>query len=215
MDKNDDFRIYPLSLEEAAKLADVTPAQLRDLVRCGRVPCLLLTNGEWFNHDDITEHREIMAKSSASMHERRALDLGDALRAYLTERPPLVDYDEAIIADAPVLARALDGTVFAHVQPGSVVAFAQSKGRWVNVQAAEAVRQALTAMGSVKVRGIRPLTGGKQRWNFWFRVPLGIWSMNPEHASLLADIGGTRHGEQVKRTAAVGVHLTSPMQSVD
>lgn len=183
---------YPVPLDDAVRLTELSPGKLRDLVRAGFLPCLLLrkpgTNcDEWFNVDDLRLARKLLkGLPDAGMDERRTIDTGDAVRAYLEENPPVADYDVALENTWPVMARGRSGRIYAHVQARPVAEFARTRLKdKPNAHFESSVVPALRRLGATQLRGIRGLTEGPQRWHMWWRLPLSMWSASPELESLM------------------------------
>lgn len=183
---------YATPLEEAALVTEMTIGKLRDLVRAGLLPCLLYPDrstgcSEWFTIEDL-RHVRTQAKNlpNEEMETRRIHDTSDAVRAYLEICPPVSDYDRAIEESWPVLSRSRSGRLYAHVQADVLARFAmENLPDKPNAWFPASVNWALKAMGAVQTRGLRPLSGGPQRWHMWWRLPQGMWSASPELASLL------------------------------
>lgn len=211
MSKHDIPRAYPLSMTDAVELSGATPGQLRDFARAGLLPCLTERapgGEEWFNPDDLAEVKLTFSTiANAPTDERRVHNVGEALRRYLEARPPLADYDAALESGSPVLARSKSGTTYAHVHP-------QVLADWADVHCPDLpaswilgpVRAALKLLGAAQVRGIRPVTGGDQRWHTWYRLPVSIWAATPEVQTLLQGLGGAR--EFGEKTRGIGDEAT-------
>lgn len=196
-------RGFPLSLSDAVAALGITPSQLRGYVRGGLLPCLLLrarTGGEveWFNPDDLTALHELLShKGDAERQQRRIVDIVDGLHAYLAENPPLADYDQAIQRRMPVLARSRQGRLHAHVQSGALADWiAAQRPDLVTASIETTAIAAMESLDAVRIRGLSPLNGGKQRWQYWFRLPLHVWSASPELESLVYSLAGAREDEE-------------------
>ena len=208
---------YPLSITDASVLAKTTPDKIRDFVRAGLVPCLLFRDGshtEWFNAEDVRELAETLLNiSEGTMTERRVHEIGDAVREYLAAFPPLAEYDVAVSDGMPVLARSHSGALYAHVQAKQVARFAENNlpdkpSAWLETS----VEHALKAMGAVRMRGVRPVTGGPQRWHYWWRLPLSMWSASPELVTLIEGLSAREPGERVTVRGGSPA-LAEPMRS--
>src|SRR3954463_3054993 len=197
MSNREKLRTYPLSMAEASVLSGLNPRQIRDFASAGMVT-VLLENGpggpEWFNADDVRDlQKQVATITDQEMDMRRVHDLGEALRAYMAQFPPLVDYDAALETDSPVLGRAKSGSIYAHVQPESIANFAGANcptlpSAWTPI----AVRKSLELIGAVRMRGLRPIGGGEQRWQVWYRLPLTYWASTIEVQNLISSLGGAR-----------------------
>lgn len=205
MPKHDEPRSYPLSLTDAVTLTDLSPAQLRSFVGAGLVPCLIERgpgDDEWFNPDDLAELRRLLdGKADAERDQRRAIDAAEGLRLYLEAHPPLIDYDQAIESRSPVLARSRSGRLHAHVQSGPVAEWlAAHHPEFPTATIESTLMQSLALLGASRVRGITPAAGGPQRWQYWYRLPLHVWSASPDLESMIVSMGTAREdGERVTR----------------
>jgi hypothetical protein len=175
---------FTLAPGDAARALGLTATELADLVRTGRLPTLL---GPFDGSPPVRFAPDVLAAFATAMAEARVdaatLELMTAsrvLRRYLEQAPPVADYGEAVEMSAPLLSRARSREVYAHV---SAKAFAERMRRetgdlvW-RVQGAADAERVLRALGCVKVRGIRALDSPqRQRWSWWFRVPLSLWSL--------------------------------------
>lgn len=196
---------YTLSATDAVMLSGASVDKIRNYVSAGLLDCLLSRRPggtEWFAPADVEEFaKSLRGLAKASMDARRVSEIGDALRAYLTARPPLADYDDALAANAPVLAKTRSGVLHAHVQPDVLAAWADTHcpdqpSAWI----VGPVRAGLKLLGAVQVRGISGLGGGGQRWHVWWRLPLTIWAASPELSALPHSVGGAREtGEKLRR----------------
>lgn len=198
--------MFTVSLSDAVALTGASPAQLRGYVKGGLLDCLLRRGGserEWFTPDQLVELKNLLdGKVDAEREQRRVVDVVDGLRAYLAELPPLADYDQAIAQRAPVLARSRSGRLHAHVQAAALADWIARNRKDLPTASFElTVAKSLESIGAVRVRGISPLGGGgKQRWQYWFRLPLHTWAASPELESLLYSLTGAREdGEHVTR----------------
>jgi hypothetical protein len=210
---------YPLSITDAAVLAKVAPVKIRQFVHAGLLPCLLYRDGahtEWFNAEDIREFTQTLrGVQDAGMVERRIHEIGDALLEYLAANPPLAEYDVALAERMPVLARARSGRIHAHVQPDALARWAElhSARRWPAATLEPAVTATLEKLGAVRLRGLTPLTGGGQRWHYWWRLPTSYWSVSPDLESVIEGITAREPDEQVSTRG--GTALAEPMQPID
>jgi len=211
---------YPLSITDAALLAKVKPEKIREFVHAGLLPCLVFRDGshtEWFNADDIRDFVDLLAGiKDASMEERRVHEVGEALRAYLAALPPLAEYDVAAAEGTPVLARARSGRIHAHVQPAAVARWAEVNlgQRFPAATLETSVAATLKSLGAVRMRGLTPITGGPQRWHYWWRLPLTFWSASPELSTLLEGLTAREPGEELAVRSGVAT-LTEPMQALE
>lgn len=194
---------FPLTLTDAVVLLGVSPAQLRGYVKGGLLPCLLHRrqhggDAEWFNGDDLAELRRLLdGKADAGREQRHIVDIVDGLHAYLAENPPLASYDEAVANRMPVLARSRHGRLHAHVQAAALADWVAAHRDDLPTASFElTAAKALESLGAVRIRGISPLGGGKQRWQYWFRLPLHVWSASPELSTLLDSLAGAREDDE-------------------
>lgn len=221
MPKHHEARSFPLSMDDAAVLIELSPAQLRTYVGAGLLPCLIekhAANVEWFNADDLAELRSLLdGKADADREQRRAIDAAEGLRHYLTAHPPLADYDRAIETASPVLARSRSGKLHAHVQSGPVAEWlAAHHPEFPTATIETTLMQSLTLLGASRVRGITPASGGAQRWHNWYRLPLHVWAASPDLEALITSMGTAREdGEQVTRRGGQPPTLVEPMQVGD
>jgi hypothetical protein len=218
MPKHAEARSYPLSMSDAATITELNPAQLRSYVGAGLLPCLIergTGDDEWFNPDDLAElHQLLEGKADADKERRRAIDAAEGLRLYLEAHPPLIDYDRAIETRSPVLARSRAGKLHAHVQSGAVAQWLTAHHPELPTAGIEpTLMQSLSALGAARIRGITPATGGPQRWQYWYRLPLHVWSASPDLESLVVSMGSAREdGETVVQRGGQPAHLTTPMR---
>lgn len=214
-------RPYPLSIADAARVAHRTPGEIRDLVASKLLSCLVLADAEgteWFNAEDVrVACQGIEASGPDSLDYRRALQAGAAIRKYLEKVPPVADYDDAIERNAPLLAKTKKGRIFAHIQPEVACEFIRANStEWPLAELPTSLRIALKAMGALKVRGIRGLTGGEQRWHYWYRLPQTTWSAAPELGTVLQNLAGMRdEGEKMTRREGGEAELADPINPVD
>lgn len=210
---------YQLSIDDVAVLLGVSPGRVRDLVRAGLAPCLLLntpgTTGEWFDPSTLDRLRHTL-KGGGPMDERRSIEVSDAVRRYLAEFPPLASYDAALEQRTPVLARSRSDRVYAHVQTDVVAEFTrQNCPELPNTWFAHTVADGLRQLGATQVRGIRGLGDGPQRWHVWWRLPLSMWSASPELESLLISGLTSREEGETLRTSRDrhDTYLSEPLRT--
>lgn len=212
--------IYTLSITDAVVMSGVSVGKIRDLVLAGLLPCLIDRRDggtEWFDPDDVRSlvqlRRDMDKGLPATMDARRVDQVGDALRRYLEALKPRADYDEALTAKAPVLAKTRSGVIHAHVQADVLAA-------WADVNCSDLptawllgpVRSGLKLLGAIQVRGIAGLSGTGQRWHTWHRLPLTVWSAIPEHQELRYNLDGAREqGERVQRSGDETI-LADPLE---
>ena len=214
-------RGYTLTATETADLAEVTLPRLRSLVAGGLIPCLLWhTEGgdEWFHPEDVRTLQGLLsAKAEAAKSERRVMDTSEAIQRYLAERPPVGDYDQAIERGFPVIARSRSGRLHAHVQADTVAKWVEANHPELPTATIETtLAPTLAELGAPRIRGLSSLYGGGQRWHWWHRLPLHMWSASPELASMLHSMAGAREdGEQVTRRGGQPPHLAEPMRVGD
>lgn len=219
MTKQFESRTYPLNIIDAAKIGEKTIFNLRDLVVSGKLSCLVNVDPdgvEWFNLEDVRLARDILAVAdSNSTDHRRAIQVGEVVRAYLEAHPPLADYNEAVGRSAPVLAKGAGGTIFAHVQLDTVAEFARDQDMGPLAQLPTSLGIGLKNMGARKVRGIRGLTGGDQKWHYWYRLPVTLWSVSPDLGTVLHTLGGVHEGAPFTRRSGGEPYLKNPIGATD
>jgi hypothetical protein len=214
-------RGYTLTATETAELAEVTLPRLRSLVAGGLLPCLLwhtASGDEWFHPDDVRTLRELLStKAEAAKSERRVMDTSEAIQRYLVERPPIGDYDQAIERGFPVIARSRAGRLHAHVQADVLASWVEANHPELPTASIEmSLASTLVELGAPRIRGLSALYGGGQRWHYWYRLPLHMWSASPDLASMLHSMaGGREDGERVVRRGHQPPRLAEPMRVGD
>lgn len=97
-----------------------------------------------------------------------AMAILDNLRAYLAshEGPVTIAYEEAVRLGAPLAVRE-----HVHVRAIELTKFAVAQDAPIGAQLRQLTEKVLASVGAVRVRGLRPDDGTRQRWAFWWRLP--------------------------------------------
>lgn len=182
---------FPLTLADAGARLSMSPDAVAELVRLGEIGAYLAPGRPGgppptlrFTAADL----RVFASGSAD-GARLVGTVAALLRRYLRGCSP-VPAD----ADAPVLAQARGGAVYAHLQ---LPAFQ----RWVSALLVtlpgptdprtylpDPLRMALRRLGCRSMRAIRPLHLTKMVWADWWRVPQSLWSLHLEELAPLAEV---------------------------
>jgi len=189
---------FTLSLTLAAQVLNMTSVELLDLTRSGCALALLVPPSLTTDRPPLRYAPGLLADIRARLESRtdelRAAEIrvvAAALRAYLTERPPLEVYDQAVNEGRPVLGRNNSGHILAHVQWDALVSWVQRAAPLAGPAAHAAMPShasvALERLGCTQVRGVRAVGDGRQRWHTWWRVPRSMWSPTGQWDSDIAD----------------------------
>jgi hypothetical protein len=177
---------FLLDIDAAAGVLDVSPTRLVDLVRAGCVSALLVRPSDTtdrpplrFAPDLLIRDHELL-RTADHVHRVAEVDaVATALRAYLAACPPTADYDAALAGDLPVLARNRQAEPCAHIRADVLQARIQPDRRPGEPDGAlvlpSRMAWALSRLGCVRRNGLRPMGGGPQRWEAWWRVPMWFW----------------------------------------
>lgn len=208
-------RAYPLTLDAAARAADMAPDRLRRFAEHGSIPMLLVPPKPgskpdcWFNPDDITELVARVEQGRLGRDEVRNDAVVTALHAYLKECPPTADYDRAVELGLPVLAKDKSNRLYAHILIAAFNRHAYAMRHNPLTYTADPVRRTLVALGAEYKRGIRPLSEKGQRWNAWWRLPRSMWQLSREQELSEIAAANERRGE------SGGISLEPPADDED
>jgi hypothetical protein len=206
---------FPITLVEAARLLEMTPQSVVDLVRAGMLTACVTAAYQTLERPPLRFDEHNLATVRAAITDPEAASdapelrpisetsaISAALRAHLTERAPADSSAAAVDEDRPLLCATRGGTVHAHVRAESVAerarALASPRTR-LRLSMPHVTENALTRLGCQEVRGVRAVADSKQSWRTWWRVPLSIWSLAEEDMLRVDDfpaLGGTRIEEQ-------------------
>lgn len=200
---------FPLTLAATARVLNVTPDEVVDLVRAGHLGAYLATAHEVTERPPLRFHPDALPAVAAQLADpdSRASGLhvvANGLRAYFEQRTPTGTLADSVERAAPILARTRGKRVLAHVRADHLIAFLEAGLEAEPIRRRATLREtvvwALTSLGCVRVRGIRPLHERAQAWGTWWRVPDSLWSPD-SGASDLGDLtvfGGAREpGERL------------------
>jgi hypothetical protein len=201
---------FPLSLTQAARVLEVTPDAVVDLVRAGHLGAYLCPATESAERPPLRFHPGALPLLATRLRDvdsdvNESLGIAAGLREYLAQRTPADSHRDAVAAGRPVLAKAKTGQIYAHINPKVLQSFLLERDlqgrRGVRLAITETVTNGLTQLGCTRMRGIRPIGDLKQVWEVWWRVPHSIYSLDPDDAGRVDDFpafGGAREsGEPV------------------
>lgn len=193
---------FRLTLADAATVLEMSPEEVSDLVLCGELAALVLSEAGTgrarlarvrLHPDEVAAYdrrRRAGAVTADAHNVRRVRTL---LREYLAARPPLDSYEAAILNGSPVrVATRRHGVVPpVNVSPEFVAAFSEGSGGFP-IPASVVVR-GLEALGAVPVKGWIALADrgqpGKQRWKRWYRLPGALTRPFEEHTVAASMLG--------------------------
>lgn len=207
---------FHVTLIEAARRLGITPDAVADLVRAGHLGAYAAPLHEVSERPPLRFCEESLATVHAALYvpdapvltahpELRAVGtlhaVASALREYLATRAPSDSAEIAESTGAPLLSKARSGVIYTHARTEQVAALAReaASGR-VRVRLAtdSAVADALRRLGCQQLRGIRSISGDRQSWKSWWRVPLSVWSIESADLVRIDDfpaLGGIREDD--------------------
>jgi hypothetical protein len=200
---------FTLTISGAAEVLDITPGQVRDLIRTRVITYIVAADmtGQRqaiirFHPDALAAFKAIKLRGEMPADRANAVRVARYLREYLEELEPEDEYEQAVFKRAPLLLSLKKGPRVA-VSIGSFVEHMQEYAGVTLVPSI--VEEALKRIGAVSKRGViaHAERGGRQRWTTWWIVPNSMLTGAAEDDDqLLADVQGASldTGEPVRRS---------------
>jgi hypothetical protein len=187
--------LFPLTLADAGNRLSMSPDAVAELVRLGEIGAYLVAGRSGgppptlrFAPADLRAFQQRDDPTAA----RLTSTVAALLRRYLRGASPT-----PADVEAPMLAQARGGVVYAHIQ---LSAFQ----RWIQamlvtlpgptdprVYLPDPLRMALRRLGCRSLQAIRPLHLSKMLWADWWRVPQSLWSLHLEELAPPGAVGVT------------------------
>lgn len=216
---------FRLTLADAARVLELKSEEVIDLLLCGELTALVTSGSESARSTRVRLHPDEVA--AYAQRRRAGLLTADThnlrrvhtlLRDYLAARPPVDSYAEALSGGHPlrgVPRRATDPDPV-YVRPEALAEFHASRGGEFPVPAS-LVGRGLETLGAVRARGVTAKAdqgSGKQRWAYWYRLPLALSRPFREHDLAPGLLGRTRDPEEEVRLAGGAPVVAEPVRGV-
>lgn len=216
-------RGFDLTVDDAADLLSLSHAEVLDLVRLGILSAL-----SWSAEPSARPRCHLASDEVDDFGKRRAADdlLSDevvrphalaTLRAYFAKRSPTPDYERAIEEGRPLWASAKGGARTLNVRVESVLDWHRDEDP-LGTLTISALTGALEQVGALRTRGLVPFGErggtGKQRWPWWWRVPLSMLPpADGDDGKVLGDVvsGVREQGEKMSVRGAGRPFLVDPL----
>lgn len=202
---------FTLLDDQAAALADIPRARLDSFTNAGHLSVFIHGARRLYRPADIESLRDALRARSGhgDVSLRRFAKALEYLQEYLSEHPPTGDYDKALSTGSSLLAKNRGGIYHAHIRSDAIKRWAAARGMDVEVHMVPLMLDKhLQSMGAVRLRGLRGSDGGAQRWEYWWRLPLAVWSLKDDtsEAERLRELvaGSARTPEERVRLARGG-----------
>lgn len=207
---------FVLTVDDAQEVLELScPGEVYDLVRAGVLAALYLDGAVLFHPEELTAFDFLRRRDLTDPTVRIALRAQAVIRAYLAARPPLPDYDEAVLRQSPLLVAVKRRSVVC-VQESALMAFHNGSDAVQLHQdvpiTSVSLRSGMEQVGMLRMRGFvaeADRGSGAQRWTWWWRLPDSLVS------DVLPEVGLVLHEGEGARSTGGHPHLTTSLTSRD
>lgn len=191
-----------LTIEDAARVLDVTPHHVRDLMRSGCLGFHVFPDLSDYPKHKVRFHPEELASYQAfkdsgvvPADKNNLNQVQAALREYLADVQAETNYDEAVEKGAPLWASTKQGEAL-HINVDSLIDFNRDTGGAPLVP--RVVEESLEYLRALRKRGVVPADdkGGKQRWGTWWRIPKSLLPDGDNDQTVSEMLSGVREADE-------------------